>query len=358
VKACDECLRRSWLLSELGGHLDNVGSRLPDLLELDDMELIGAVGGRRQSELERWLRAFDGDEARHEAARAGLTTTCCCDPLYPARLVALPSQPAALHITGDAERFLSLVGGEPVAIVGTRRPSGYGLEVARTLARSLAAAGLTVISGMAHGIDSAAHDGALSAEGGTVAVLPASPERSHLHSRRGLHRRISATGCAISELPPASDIRRWMFPARNRLIAGLAAVTLVIEGRYGSGALITARWAETLGRPVGAVPGRITSAQAEGPHHLLKGGAHLITSAQDVLDVVFGQGVRSTFTDDRPPVDPELRCWLNAIADGYDTPAGLARLGLDPDQSLQVLSTLELSGHIRREPGGRFAVMP
>jgi DNA processing protein len=149
-----------------------------------------------------------------------------------------------------------------------------------------------------------------------------------------------------------------MFPARNRLIAALAVLTVVVEAAERSGALLTASWAEQLGRPVGAVPGRITARQSLGPHRLLARGAHLVTGAQDVLDVVYGADAPRAPTDQRGQLEPDLRRWLGAIADGHDTPAALARVGLAPEESLRVLSALELTGHIRREPGGRFAVVP
>jgi DNA processing protein len=356
--ACDQCLRRPWLLAELSGHLDRVGSRLAELLELDDAELLDAVGGRRHTDLKRRLGRFDPQAARDRAARASLELICRCHVDYPALLWALPGPPAVLHVAGGLDRFIALAEQETVAIVGTRRPSSYGLDVARTIARGLVASGLTVVSGMAFGIDSAAHEGALSCGGMTIAVLPGGAERSHPASQRSLHRRIAAVGCAVSELPPHTKVWRWMFPARNRLIAGLSGMTLVVEASYGSGALITARWAQTLGRPLGAVPGRVTSPQAAGPNGLLKAGAQPITGAQDVLDVLYGAGVRRVSSDRRPEPDPELGRWLRAIADGHDTPAALARRGLPPERSLQVLSELELSGHIRREAGGRFVVMP
>jgi DNA processing protein len=149
-----------------------------------------------------------------------------------------------------------------------------------------------------------------------------------------------------------------MFPARNRLIAALTAITVVVEAAERSGALLTASWAESLSRPVGAVPGRVTTRQAAGPHRLLAQGAHLVTSPQDVLDILYGAGARRARTDARAEIEPGLRRWLTAIAEGHDTPAALARVGLGPQESLQVLSALELTGHIRREAGGRFAIVP
>lgn len=356
--ACDGCLRRPWLLSVLAGHLNRTGARLPELLELDDLELVRAVAGRNRARLEHRLAAFDPGPARLRAARTGVETICRCHPEYPRRLLDLPSPPAVLHVSGGMDRFLELARGEPVALVGTRRPTSYGLDVGRMLARGLAASGLTVISGLAQGIDSIVHDGALAVRGPTIAVLACSPERAHPASRRALHRRILASAAAVSELPPETAVWRWMFPARNRLIASLAAMTVVVEAAERSGALLTASWAEDLGRPVGAVPGRITSKQAAGPHRLLSVGAHLITGPQEVLDTLYGADAPCARADSRAEPDPHLTRWLTAIADGHDTPAALARVGLAPEESLQILSALELTGHIRREAGGRYAVVP
>jgi DNA processing protein len=342
----------------VASHLDRTGPRLAELLQLEDADLLRAVAGRRRGRLERRMASFDPAAARRQARAAGVEMICRCRPEYPPRLHDLPNQPAVLHIAGELERCLLALKGEPVGIVGTRRPTGYGLDVARALGRDLAAAGLAVVSGMAQGIDSAAHDGALSSGGSTVAVLAGSAERPYPRSRRTLHRRITTGGGALSELGPASGLWRWMFPARNRLIAALTAITVVVEAPGRSGALLTAATADSIGRPIGAVPGRITSVQAAGPHRLLAAGAHLITGAQDVLDVLYGVGVRGAVRDRAADLDPDLRGWLDAISDGHDTPAALARLGLDPGEGLQALSALELSGHIRREPGGRFAVVP
>jgi DNA processing protein len=356
--ACDTCLRRPWLLTVLAGHLDRVRARLPELLELDDLDLLRALAGQQLPRLERRLARFDPAPARARAHQAGVEMVCRCHAEYPDRLRVLPSPPSVVHVAGGLDRLLALTTAPPVAIVGTRRPTSYGVDVSRMLARGLAASGLSVISGMAQGIDSGAHDGALTVEGGTIAVLACSPERPHPASRRVLHGRIVASGVAISELPPGTGVWRWMFPARNRLIAALAAMTVVVEAAERSGALLTASWAERVRRPVGAVPGRITTRQAHGPHRLLSAGAHVITGAQDVLDVIYGADAPTAPADRRAEVEPELRRWLAAIADGHDTPAALARVGLAPEDGLQVLSALELTGHIRREAGGRFAVVP
>ena len=247
------------------------------------------------------------------------------------RLRALAGPPAVLYVAGGLDQMVDLLFEEPVAIVGSRRASPYGLDVARSLGRGLAVAGVTVVSGMAIGIDSAAHAGALEAGGPTVAVLPASANRPYPPGKRALHRRIVAGGAAVSEVGPGAGVWRWMFPARNRIIAALAAMTVVVEAGERSGALVTARLARGLGRPVGAVPGRVTTPQAAGPNGLLAAGACVVRGPQDVLDHLFGVGERAVAEPRRQP-PPELRSLLQAIAEGHETAAALARAGFGPDQ--------------------------
>jgi DNA processing protein len=261
-------------------------------------------------------------------------------------------------VAGGLERCLALFHEQPVAVVGARRASQYGLEAARSLGRGIASSGLTVISGMAAGIDSAAHEGALSVGGPTVAVLPSAANRPYPPAKRSLHRRLVEVGAAVSELPPGADLRRWMFPARNRIIAALSAMTVVVEARHRSGALVTARRARELGRTLGAVPGRITSPQSAGPNGLLARGAAVVRDAQDVLDAVFGAGVRRAGAAPRVQLEPEQERLLDAVASGHDTVDMLARAGIEPDRVLAGLAELELAGYIRRGPGGRFGVQP
>jgi DNA processing protein len=149
-----------------------------------------------------------------------------------------------------------------------------------------------------------------------------------------------------------------MFPARNRIIAALASMTVVVEAASRSGALLTAERARELGRVVGAVPGRVTSSQATGPNRMLAEGARVIRDAQDVLDALFGVGARVASSEDRPILDYEAAALLRAIADGHDTAGALAGAGIAPERGLAALASLELSGYIRRGPGGRFVVVP
>jgi DNA processing protein len=258
-----------------------------------------------------------------------------------------------LHVAGDPgalERTAS------VAIVGARRGTSYGLEVARALGRGLAGGGVPVVSGMAMGVDSAAHIGALEhATARPVAVLAGSADVAYPSSRRRLHEQLIERGCVVSELPPGFTAYRWCFVARNRLIAGLAALTVVVEATERSGSLTTADFAEQLGRPVGAVPGPVTSRFSAGTNMLLAAGAGLVRDTRDVLDQLLGP---SAPPPERPPpavpIEPRLRRLLDAIERGHGS---LAELTSDPDatrQVLQDLTDLELRGLVRREFGGRY----
>jgi DNA processing protein len=361
MSACDRCVGRAWLLGRLAGHLEHTCGRIDEVLALGDDELIAAVGGRHEEAIRQELSEVDLARQRELAAEAELETICLCDARYPERLRGVAGAPAALFVTGGLERFLRLATRDPVAIVGARRATAYGLDVARSLGRALAASGVTVLSGMALGIDSAAHAGALSAgaaTGRTVAVLPGPANRPYPAGRRALYRQILAAGNAVSELPPGAEVRRWSFPARNRIIAGLASMTVVVEAGARSGALVTAARAGELRRPVGAVPGRITTPQAAGSNSLLAAGACVVRGPQDVLDRLFGAGVRHASEEARPSLAPELRAVLAAIANGRDNAGALARAGIPTEQALTALAALELDGYVRREPGGRFTLVP
>ncbi len=355
-RACDGCLRRAWLVGRLAGHLEAARGRIAAVLALDDEPFIAALAGGHSVTLAAERERFEPSRARHDADAAGLELICRCDAAYPLRLNDLEAPPAVLHVAGGLERFLRLAGGQPVAVVGSRRPSDYGLALAAALGRGLGSAGVRVVSGMALGVDYAAHAGALEAAGPSLAVLPGGADRPYPASKRRLHARLRTDGAVISELPPGTPIHRWTFPARNRIVAALAAMTVVVEAGERSGALLTAGFARSLGRTVGAVPGRVTSPLASGPNALLAGGARVVRDAQDVLDHLFGAGQRRAQRAGRPPLSAELAELLAAIAAGRDTTGALAASGLPPEQSLAALAALELAGYVRREAGGRFSV--
>jgi DNA processing protein len=364
VNACDACLRRSWLVARLAGRIElarHEHAQLPEVLALPDAKLVAAVAGPLAGRVAAEYEAFDAGAARRAVRQARLECVCRHDPRFPPRLLHARDAPPVLHMAGDPDLLAALHGDEPTAaIVGMRRASSYGKDVGRALARDLAAAGVPVVSGMALGVDSAAHAGALDGGGLTVAVLAGAADVPYPPSKRHLHAEIRRRGLVVSEMPPGFRARRWCFPARNRIIAGLGDLTIVVEAAERSGSLITADLAAKLGRDVAAVPGPVTSPGAAGTNALLRDGATLVRNAQDVLDALFGVGNAPPPRERRPnALEPPLQQLLEAVAHGRDTVAALA--GASPDQAdaaLVGLTELELRGLVRREPGGRYAVLP
>ncbi len=358
--ACTPCLRRSWLVARLAGHIELAWSARRGsaaLLALDDEALIAALAGSRGETIAAEYGRFDAAAARRRCAAAGVEPLCRCAARYPAPLHDLPDAPAVLYVHGDVGRLERALAGDRVAIVGARRATPYGLEQARGLGRGLAAAGLAVVSGMALGVDAAAHVGALEVDGLTLAVLACGPERAYPASKRRLHARIAATGAVVAELPPGTPVRRWCFPARNRIIAALAQATVVVEAGVRSGSLITAGQAADLGREVGAVPGLVTAPLAAGTNELIADGARLVRGPRDVLELLFGVTATrpALFDDERAAgLEPDLRDLLARVRGGCDTVSALAGEGADVDASLAGLAQLELRGLVRRGAGGRY----
>jgi len=364
AEACAPCLTRTWLIARLAGAIEiarHEKRRLREILALSEEKLIAGLGGARAGAIADELERLDVDGLHEAVAQAGLEAACRHDPAYPARLRDLDDAPAVLFVAGGAQRLTDLVGGNleqgprAVAVVGTRRASVDGLEVARGLGRGLAAAGVTVVSGMALGVDSASHTGGLESSGRTVAVLAGGADVPYPPSKAGLHRLIAEHGCVVSELPPGFVAMRWCFPARNRIIAALGHMTIVVEAARRSGSLITAEIATDLGREVGAVPGPVMAWRSAGTNALLRDGATLIRNARDALDAAVGVD-----RDDVPivAVEPRLRDLLGAVADGRDTLAALTRAPADVAATLAALTELELLGRLRRAPGGRYVVIP
>ena len=366
MSACTACLRRSALIGFLAAPIAALlesRRRAPGILALSDDELVEAVGKAWQERAQEAREHFDADAAREAVEDAGLFALCRHDPGYPPPLSDLSDGPAVLYGAGSQARLAELVAEPAVAIVGARRASAYGLEVARELGRGLSAARVTVVSGLALGIDAAAHRGTLDAGGNTIAVLACGAERAYPRTNAALYRRIVDSGVVIGELPPGTLPRRWTFPARNRIMAGLARVTVVVEAAQRSGSLITARFAEDLNREVAAVPGRVTSRMAAGSNALLYDGAHVVRDAADVLDVLFGAGAwkdraqqaaqRGRATAE-PALDPPLRRVLDAIEGGAPVDAAGQAAGLTAAEARAALGRLELLGLLRRDALGGY----
>ncbi len=376
--ACASCLRRTHLLGLLSGRIERGGrgrAAFGGLLALGDEDLVTTLGAHNDRGTHLARAAFDADRAYGAIAAAGLSAVCRHGGWYPTALLDLEDAPAMLHVAGDPELLADLCradGPAPaVAVVGARRATSYGIDVAGSLGRGLAAAGMTVVSGMALGIDSAAHAGALDAPGPTVAVLAGGADHPYPASKVALYRRIVAACCVVSELPPGTGIMRWAFPARNRIIAGLAAATVVVEAQERSGSLITAEIAADLGRHVGAVPGPVTGPRSDGTNALLHDGAAVVRDARDALDltaidVPVSLRRRSPAAPERDlparasgspmPQDPELRRALDAVDDGAASAERLARaLGRDVASANVALTRLEFAGLLRRELDGTYA---
>jgi DNA processing protein len=355
--ACDACLRRSHLVGLLAPRIAGAlasETHPRGLLTLDEGDLIRSVAGRGTPEAHRFLERFDASAARARVQAADVWATCRHDPEYPDSLTALHDPPVVLYFTGGPERLGRLLEQPAVAIVGTRRPSPYGIEVAYELGRGLGAAGVTVVSGLALGIDSHAHRGATDARGGAVAVLACGPDVVYPRRHRRLYERVRHTGAIVSELPPGTRPFRWSFPARNRIMAGLARMTVVVEAGHPSGSLITTGYAEDLGRDVGAVPGPITTWRADGTNKLLKDGASPICGPEDVLDALFGVGHGRLRAEAEPELEPELRRVLDEVEQGRGPEGICEATGLAPGAVRAALVQLELRGLVVRDRFGGY----
>jgi DNA processing protein len=266
----------------------------------------------------------------------------------PELLRQIHDPPRTLFLRGSASA--DVLEQAAVAVVGARACSPYGSQVARMLGRELAAAGLVIISGLARGVDGEAHRGALEADGITVAVLGCGIDRDYPAAHAELARRICERGLVVSEYEPGVEPAPWRFPARNRIIAGLAAATVIVEARERSGALITADFALEDGREVFAVPGEITSTLATGTNRLLGQGATPLTSADDVLEL-FGLAASQRPT---PRIGASAASVVERLTEGAASADELARAtGLEPGPLAAALAELELAG-LATEADGRY----
>ena len=332
--------------------------RMPGIDAIAARELLGRAGG---------VHALpQADEAGIECdlawlAAPGRSLLVADDPHYPCQLAATPGMPPALFVAGSP----AVLSRPQLAIVGSRSATASGRETAFEFAASLAAAGLAITSGLAAGIDAAAHRGALAAGGITIAVCGTGLDQVYPADHAGLAAEIAAAGALVSEFPVGTPPLAANFPRRNRLLSGLARGVLVIEAAARSGSLITARLAGEQGREVMAVPGSIHHALARGCHRLIRDGAALVETPQDVLAVLGLQGLAPTAI--AGPEAPETRdgsadtldsageILLNAL--GFE-PADLDRLvertGFPAHAVASMLQMLELEGRIESLAGGRY----
>ena len=296
---------------------------------------------------DRLARAQTAAQAALETAKeAGISVVCWADRRYPALLAAIPDPPPVLWLRGCVDALQT----PSVAIVGSRAGSTYAREVAHELGSTLAARGVTVVSGLARGVDAAAHQGALAVGGCTVAVLGSSVDIVYPPEHTGLAAEVVARGALLSEFPPGTSPRPSHFPMRNRLISGLSRAVVVVEAAERSGSLITARLALEQGREVMAVPGNALSGRNRGAHALLKDGAKLVEGVDDILEEI-GPAPSDTRTSD---TEGDRLLEHLARGDSYDLDELMTRSGLDGAQLLPRLLALELDGRVARVAGGRF----
>jgi DNA processing protein len=304
------------------------------------------VSEPKSSRFERFRRAFDEPAFRGRLAARGIRWAGRSEAGFPSALRLIFDPPPGLFLRGEAP--LDLLERPAVAVVGARACSAYGSHVARTFGRELAAAGLLVVSGMARGIDGEVHRGALEAGGATVAVLGCGVDRDYPVAHAELARRICRDGLIVSEYPPGVEPAPWRFPARNRIVAGLAQATVVVEARERSGALITADLALEEGREVFAVPGEITSALSAGTNALLRLGATAATSAADVLEA-FGLAPPESAA---PTLSPAAESVLGRLREAAASADELARaLCVDAGALAAALTELELHGLLTDSSG-------
>lgn len=321
-------------------------------------ELVSRGGFSRDavSELVRRRESLRPEEELEKLAGRGIDYVYFYDAAYPELLRHIFDPPPGLFVRG----ILPAANLPALSVVGSRRPTPYGLAVAERLAREAAAAGVVVVSGMARGIDAAAHRGALAAGGHTIAVLGCGVDVVYPRENARLMQEIAAAGAVISEFPPGSPPEAWHFPVRNRIISGLSRATLVVEAAEKSGALITADLALEQGRDVLAVPGGINSPLSRGPNRLIKQGARLVEGAEDVLEEL---GVTALFkpASVSQNVPPRLTAEEKAVCGLLSyTPqtvdALVAGTGLSAQQVLAALMFLEIKRLARQLPGGCYVL--
>lgn len=341
------------------------GARAVYRATLTELEGCG-LGARVAREISAQAGLKEAETQAEAAAAAGYQILVYDDESYPPLLKQIADPPLVLYVWGDVKVLSRLA----VAMVGARRPSAYGSSVAHRLARELAERQLVIVSGLARGIDSACHRGALEAKGKTVAVLGSGLDVVYPREHKKLAEQVAASGAVISEFPPGTAPTPENFPIRNRIISGLSLGTVIVEAAEYSGSLITARLALEQDREVFAVPGNITSAQSFGPNHLIKQGAKLVDQWIDVIEE-FSPEVRRQLLpaadqpEDGAPAKPSLfeqslTSEQKAVFDALRADQALfvdsicGSVELPQPRVLAALLELEMNGLVRQLPGMNF----
>lgn len=303
------------------------------------------------------LSQEDVSKEKEILKRVGAKIITILDPAYPPNLKEIYDPPLVLYVRGELREEDKFA----VAIVGTRRPTHYGREVAHKLASELAKSGFTVVSGMARGIDTSAHRGALDGGGRTIAVLGCGVDIAYPRENKELMEEIERNGAVISEFPPGSPPLAWHFPLRNRVISGLSLGTVIVQAPPGSGALITADLALEQGREVFAVPGSIEDPRSKGPHQLIKEGAKLVELVEDIISEL---GIPRE-APPLPKIAPQEKLFLAPEEEKLLSLLSLEgryiddisrEANLPPAKAASILTLLELKGLVKKLPGDHFAL--
>jgi DNA processing protein len=321
--------------------------------EMDDLLSLEGIGINRAKKIKEFSLWEIVDKQIKVLEKKGIDVVSLHDPSYPEMLREVEDAPVVLYMKGDIQpqdRYA-------IAIVGSRKPTPYGTSVVENISGELASMGFTIVSGMARGIDSISHKGALRAGGRTIAVLGSGLDVPYPSENKGLMDKIAGSGCVISEFPPGTSPDRENFPRRNRIISGLSLGVLVIEATSDSGSLITTGYALEQGREVFAVPGNITASNSEGTNELIKRGAILTRRAEDIVEELAPvlKGFIRTKEKAKIEITDEEKKLCNLLSGEPRHIDSISReSGLPTSKVLEILLSLELKGAIRQTMGNRF----
>ncbi len=343
------------MIQRLLSHFGSAGAALT--ASVGELTCVPGVGPTLAKRIAVARGEIDVDAQLRIASENNIAILTPASANYPTLLKEIPDPPGVLFIRGE----LKEIDGLAVAIVGTRHASRYGLKQAETLGGSLARAGFTVVSGMARGIDTAAHRGALQENGRTIAVLASGVLAPYPPENKNLADEIAECGCVVSEAPPTMPPISGMFPQRNRIISGMTLGTIVVEAADRSGALITARHAGEQNRQVFAVPGQVDNRSASGTNRLIRDGARLVTSVEDVVEEL-GPLAQTTRREDgttiRSPAELALNEIETQVLQAIETSGSLVdeitvNTELPVQRVLATVSVLEMRGLVRKASGNR-----
>jgi DNA processing protein len=354
----------SRMVKQFGSAEKSLGASVAEMTQVE------GIGDITAGKIARSRDKFNVAKELEMAEKHGTTLICWDDPRYPPALKSIYDPPPILYVRGTLQRSDAL----SAAIVGSRRCSAYGSEQASRFGYLLASAGFTIVSGLARGIDTAAHRGALSAKGRTIAVQGCGLARVFPPENEKLAEMIAQSGAVVSELPMGYEPLAENFPARNRIIAALSLATLVVEAPHNSGALLTAKAALEYDRDVMAVPGKIDSPLSGGCHRLIKEGARLVDSIEDILDTLgyIGEGLKGHTEESAQQAEEKAQATLfdsarlnlsaaeKAILTGFDgEPMHVEHIivqsGLAAGQVHSSIISLQLKGLMKQLPGGLYA---